>query len=71
MNTTTAATAAPHNTTSPLPLAEQYILGYQDAVHNAINITAYDSSPHYQKGFSDGCEDMRLGESLCGEREEF
>ena len=45
---------------------DPFIKGYQDAVHNAINITAYDASFLYKQGFEAGCEDMRMGATLKG-----
>ena len=46
-----------------------YTRGYQDAVHGAINIHAYDTSKEYQKGFDAGCLDVRECEALYGEPE--
>jgi hypothetical protein len=48
-----------------------YTQGYQDAVHGAINIQAYDSCKEYQKGFDAGCMDVRECEALNGEPQEF
>ena len=48
-----------------------YTRGYQDAVHGAINIQAYDTSKEYQKGFDAGCMDVRECEALNGEPQEF
>ena len=48
-----------------------YTRGYQDAVHGAINIHAYDTCKEYQKGFEAGCMDVRECEALNGEPEPF
>jgi len=48
-----------------------YTRGYQDAVHGAINIHAYDTCKEYQKGFDAGCMDVRECETLDGEPEAF
>ena len=61
----TPATPAPNYTPT------DYTYGYQDAVHGAINIHAYDTSKEYQKGFDAGCMDVREMEALYGEAEEF
>jgi len=51
------------------PTPHDYTRGYQDAVHGAINIHAYDTSKEYQKGFDAGCLDVRECEALYGEPE--
>jgi hypothetical protein len=59
-------------TATPLihtPIPPDYTRGYQDAVHGAINIHAYDTSKEYQKGFDAGCLDVRECEAIYGEPE--
>jgi len=48
-----------------------YTRGYQDAVHGAINIHAYDTCKEYQKGFEAGCMDIRECETIHGKPEPF
>jgi hypothetical protein len=60
-----------NQTNYPNRTPADYTRGYQDAVHGAINIHAYDTCKEYQKGFDAGCMDVRECEALNGEPEPF
>lgn len=37
-----------------------YSIGYMDAVHGEINLTAYDTSNSYHAGYEDALYDMQF-----------
>jgi hypothetical protein len=37
-----------------------YSIGYMDAVHGEINLTAYDTSNSYHAGYDDALHDMQF-----------